>query len=217
MSSGLKKPPPPGSTTGRATPGATPSRSPSRATTPASPPANGVARTASRRGANGSPVSARAAVKKPAAPSSLSSSQTPQLDAEEEDLRIENAALVEDLKERLQKAESASEEFQKHVEVLQARLDEANKESVKLEDRLHEEEEKMEALENEKRETLRQRRELENIYEAERASVMKDKEEAQMREDEMQEVIQRLKDNLSQREPRPGVDEDGRLPRQCKI
>lgn len=162
-------------------------------------------------------MSARAAVKKPAAPSSLSNSQTTQLDAEEEDQRIENAALVEDLKERLQKAETASEEFQKHVEVLQSRLDDANKEQVKLEDRLHEEEEKMEALENEKRETLRQRRELENIYEAERASVMKDKEEAQTREDEMQEVIQRLKDNLShQRESRPGLDDEGRLPRQCK-
>ena len=44
------------------------------------------------------------------------------------------------------------------------------KEQGKLEERLHEEEERIEGLENDKRESIRQRRELEAIYEAERAA-----------------------------------------------
>ncbi|KAF2102231.1 hypothetical protein NA57DRAFT_20669, partial [Rhizodiscina lignyota] len=224
MSGPLKKPPPSGATpSGRtpsanptSNPGASPARSPSRTSTSASTPANGVARSRSVRGANGSPVSARAAVKRPAAPSGLSSSSTPSLDAaEEEDARIENAALVDDLKERLQKAEQVSEEFQRQVEVLQSKLDDAIKDQGKLEDRMHEEEERVEMLENEKRESQRQRNELERIFEAERVSVMKDKEDSQAREEELHEVIQRLKENLAQRDNRPGTDEDGRLARQC--
>lgn len=65
---------------------------------------------------------------------------------------------------------------------------------------MHEEEERVEILENEKRESVRQRRELEAIYEAERAAAMKEKEQAQAREDELQEVIQRLKDTLAERD-----------------
>ena len=136
------------------------------------------------------------------------------MEAAEEDARIENASLVGDLKERLQKTEAASEEFQKQIQVLRTRLDDALKEQGKLEDRIHEDEERVEMLENEKRESQRQRNELERIFEAERVTVMKDKEESQTREEELHDVIQRLKDNLAQRETRSGLDEDGRLPRQ---
>lgn len=62
-------------------------------------------------------------------------------------------------------------------------------------------------LENEKRDSVRQRRELEAIYEAERAAAMKEKEQAQAREDELQEVIQRLKDSMAERE-REGISSD---------
>jgi chromosome segregation ATPase len=121
--------------------------------------------------------------------------------------------LVDDLKEGLQKAEAASEEFRKQVEVLQTRLDDALKDQGKMEDRLHEEEERVEMLENEKRESQRHRNDLERIFEAERVSVMKDKEDSQTREEELHDVIQRLKENLAQKESRSG-SEDGRTPRQ---
>lgn len=123
---------------------------------------------------------------------------------------------MDDLKERLQKAELASEEFQKQALVLQTRLDDALKEQGKLEDRIHEDEERFEMVENEKRESQRQLNELERIFEAERVTVMKDKEESQSREEELEEVIQRLKENLAQKDARLGTDEDGRLPRQCE-
>ena len=59
---------------------------------------------------------------------------------------------------------------------------------------------------------MRQKREIETIYENERAATMKEKETTQVREEELQSIIQRLKDSLSQRESRPGTD-DGRSPR----
>lgn len=143
--------------------------------------------------------------------SNLSSSSTTS-DADD-DARAETVAILDDLKERLRKTETASEQFQKQAQVLQSRLDEALQEQGKLEDRLHESEEKLESLENEKRDALRQRREMESIYEAERSSMTKEREEMSNREEEMQTIIQRLKDSLSQRS---NVDEEGRISRRCK-
>jgi DNA repair exonuclease SbcCD ATPase subunit len=149
---------------------------------------------------------------------STSAAASPVDAAEDEDARAETAALIQELKERLQKAEAASEEYAKQVEVLQLRVDDALKEQANLEERVHEEEERTEGLENEKREALRQHRELEGIYEAERAQMMKEKEEAVTREEELHEIIQRLKDGLSQRELRPGNnEEEGRLSRTCEF
>lgn len=169
------------------------------------------------RTANGAPISARAAVKKPAGSSNLGTATS----ADDEDARIESSALIQELKERLEKVEQSSEEYRKNAEVLQSRLDDALKEQGKLEDKLHEEEERIEGLENDKKEALRQRRELEGIYEADRVASMKEKESTQAREEELQGIIQRLKESLSQRQSRPlsmvGGSEDGRLSRTSRI
>ncbi|KAI1085259.1 hypothetical protein F5B20DRAFT_575726 [Whalleya microplaca] len=148
-------------------------------------------RTRSIRG--GTPMSARAAAHR--ASSSLSISQT---NADNE-ARAETVALIDDLKDRLQKADATSEQHRKQAEVLQSRLDEALKEQAKMEERVHENEEQIETLCNEKRDSARQMREMEAIYEAERSSMMKEKEEMSNREEEMQAVINRLKDTLNQR------------------
>lgn len=97
------------------------------------------------------------------------------------------------------------------MQVLQSRLDEAVQEQNKLEDKVHEYEERVEALENEKRDALRQQREMESIYEAERSSMNKEREDMSNREEEMQSVIQRLKDSLNSRN-----DEELRIPRRCE-
>jgi septal ring factor EnvC (AmiA/AmiB activator) len=124
--------------------------------------------------------------------------------------------LIGDLKEQLQQAEHASEEYKKQIEVLQSRLDDAVQEQGKLEDKLHEEEERVEGLENDKREGIRQRRELESIYEAERAAAMKEREATQAREEEFQSILQRMRDSLSQKVSRPGPDE-GRISRTGRL
>ncbi|KAF1916145.1 hypothetical protein BDU57DRAFT_556414 [Ampelomyces quisqualis] len=188
----------------------TPARgsTPTRNSTPTTNGTGGVTSTRSvRSAANGAPISARAAVRKPAAPSHLSSGAS-QADTSDEEAKEEQAAYLHELKERLQKAETEAEERQKVVQVLNARLDEALLEQAKLEERAHEEEEKVESLENVKREITRQHRELEGIYEAERAQAMKEKEETLTREEELQETIQRLKEAMASKNGSSEGEED---------
>lgn len=134
--------------------------------------------------------------------------------AADEESRAETRAVLEELKERLKATEIKAEQFQKQAEVLQSRLDEALHEQGKLEDRLHESEEHLEALENAKRDAIRQKKEMEGIYEGERLAMMREREETANREEEMQTVIQRLKDSLAQRS---NVDEERRMSRTCKL
>jgi hypothetical protein len=189
-------------------------RTPTRGSTPATNGAGGAAKKgAARSGANGAPVSARASVRKPAAPSTLSSTAS-QADTSDDDAREEQAAYLHELKDRLQKAELEAEERKKTCEVLNARLDEALAEQAKLEERAHEEEEKVESLENVKREITRQHRELEGIYEAQRVQAMKEKEETQTREEELQETIQRLKETMASKNV-PSESEEDHVSRAC--
>lgn len=129
----------------------------------------------------------------------------------ESDARAETASAVEDLQQRLEKEEKLSEQHKKQIDVLQSKFEDAIKESAKLEEKVHEHEEQIETLRNEKREATRQIREMESIYESERSSILKEKEDMANREEEMQTVIQRLKDSLSQRN---NGDEEGRPSRQ---
>lgn len=173
------------------------------------------ARTRSFR--TGTPVSARAAAgsrKESPLPTTNGSSVE-----EEEAARAEKVAALDDLRERLAKAETASEEYRKQAEVLQARFDDVTKEQVKYEEKCHELEEQTEALSNEKRETTRKIREMEAIYEAERSSIVKEKEEMANREEELQMVIARLKDSLNQQkmvsEDEPRTSRSGKCLQPC--
>lgn len=105
---------------------------------------------------------------------------------------------MDDLRERLSKAEMSSEEYRKQAEVLQARFDDVTKDQIKYEEQCHELEEQAEALRNETREATRKIKETELIYEAERSSMVKEKEEMANKEEELQMVIARLKDQLNQ-------------------
>ncbi|KAH8670885.1 hypothetical protein BX600DRAFT_457743 [Xylariales sp. PMI_506] len=198
MSAATRKPPTTG--TSRVNDSIPASPSPSRqarASTPTSVP-NGAANntpTRNRSIRTGTPVSARAAAHR--ATSSLSISRT---NSDFDDAaRAETIALIDDLKSRLETADAASEQHRKQAEVLQSRLEEAMLEQSKLEERVHESEEQIETLRNEKRESARQIREMETIYEAEKSKILKEKEEMANREEEMQTVINRLKDTINQR------------------
>ncbi|KAI9690620.1 MAG: hypothetical protein M1820_009977 [Bogoriella megaspora] len=184
-------------------PAAGSTRSPSRnSNTSGVGAASTPARVRSIRGASGSPVSAKAAVRKAGIPSGLSSTTQVSDSEADEDARAELLSLVDDLKERLKKAEEASEEYRKQVEVIQSRLDESHKEQAKLEEKAHEDDERVEGLTNDRSKLIKQKRELEGIYEAERASWMKEKDEASAREDELQHSLQRVKENMMAREIR---------------
>lgn len=136
-------------------------------------------------------------------------------DPSEEDARAQNAALIEELKEQLQKAETASEQYRKQLGVLQMRLDEAISEQGKLEDQVHEKDSKIEALNSEIREHARQIRDLEQAHETERNAMLQDKEQQASREEELQATIQRLKESLAQKD-RINAEGERNMSRSCK-
>ena len=193
---------------GSSSPSRSHTRSPSAST-------NGLTRTPSGRS---TPVSARAAARKPGR-SNLSMSSVPKAnnnDPSDEEARAQNAALIEDLKEQLQKAESASEQYRKQLGVFQMRLDEAVSEQGKLEDHSHERDSKIEVLNGEIREHVRQIRDLEQSHEMERNAMLQEKEQQGSREEEMQATIQRLKDSMAQKDMRINADNDKNMSRSCK-
>ncbi|KAL4958528.1 hypothetical protein BDW69DRAFT_153769 [Aspergillus filifer] len=213
MSATPRKPGSPANTTkssaADSTTNGTPPRGHSRSPTTG---ANGVSRSPSLRGST--PVSARAAARKPGR-SNLSMSSVPKIPADpsEEEARAQNAALIEDLKEQLQKAETASEQYQKQLGVLQMRLDESITEQAKLEDQGHEKDGRLEALNGEIRDHVRQIRDLEQAHELERNAMLQEKEQQASREEEMQATIQRLKEAVAQKDMRIGTDGDKNVSR----
>ncbi|KAH8704837.1 hypothetical protein BGW36DRAFT_421428 [Talaromyces proteolyticus] len=168
---------------------------------------NGLHRTPSGRA---SPVSARAAARKPGR-SNLSVSSVPKMantDTSDDEARAQNAALIDDLKEQLQKAETASEQYRKQLGVLQMRLDEAVAEQAKLEDQAHEKESKIETLTTEIRDHARQLRDLEQAHDQDRTAMLQDKEQQASRVEELQGTIQRLKETIAQKDIRVNTDSD---------
>lgn len=136
----------------------------------------------------------------------------------EEDARLENAQLIDDLKRQLQKAETTSEQHQKQIANLQLRLDETLDDHGKLEEQGHEKDDKIQALRSEVREATRQRRELEASLETERNTMIREKEQQASREEELQSTIQRLNETMRQKEMRMQVEgERPNLSRSCKI
>ena len=131
-------------------------------------------------------------------------------EASEDDARAEHVSLMDELRSRVQKAETASEEYQRQLNLLQARLDESQQEQGQLEDRLHQSNRNIEDLESDRAQSARQRREMQDLYETERTSMLKDKAEQNAREVELTAANQRLKESLAQRENR-NIGEDSRI------
>ncbi|KAI9879751.1 MAG: hypothetical protein M1830_007376 [Pleopsidium flavum] len=222
MSAAIKKPPPPNTVGHR--PSINPSISPSHSSRGPSPSipstSTSMNRTRSVKGSNNTLTSARAVAKRPGAGASNLSNSNLSLasdNASEDDARAETVALIDELKSRLQKAETASEEYQRQLSVLQTRLDDAHNEQGKLEEQVHECHHRTVALEDENRESARRMRDMEGIYGSERVAMFKEKEEQDLKEEEMQSVIQRLKETLAQKDMRMSIEGDGRLSRSSSL
>ncbi len=113
---------------------------------------------------------------------------------------------MEELKSRVQKAETASEEYQRQLNLLQARLEESQQEQSQLEDRLHQSNGRIEELENDQSQAKRDKREIEDLYETERSAMMQDQAEQKAKVEGLQAANQRLKETLAQREARNSLE-----------
>ena len=117
--------------------------------------------------------------------------------------------------DRLLKAETASEEYQRQLSMLQTRLDESTLERGKLDENAHQSEGRIHDLEDENGRLIRQKREMETTFESERTAMARDKAEQKAREEDLVSVIQRLK--AVQKEQRVNGDENRELSANRKL
>lgn len=129
--------------------------------------------------------------------------------AYDDDSRAEHAQLVDDLKLQVQKAEIASEHYQKELEILQMRLNEVVIERNNLENQISEKDGEVEAVHAEFKDVMRRNKELEQAHYAEKAMLFKEQERQLHKEQELNGVIQRLNETIRQKEVRAQVDGDG--------
>lgn len=136
----------------------------------------------------------------------------------EENTRSENTALVENLKKSLKTAELIAEENQAQLAILQNRYDGLFKEHGALEDRLGDTTQKLGELEARRKDDSKSVRDMANLYESERTSMLRDREEASQREEELRRSVQRLKETMAGREMRFNIaaDSDRRSSRSGK-
>ena len=168
----------------------------------------------SSRGASAILRSARNNSKRVGAAANILSSVSDR--SSQDDIRDETMLIIDELKESLRKAETASEEYQRQLGMTQTRLDGVHLEQTTLEDRLHESSETIQELEAEKKEVSRRQREIESYYEVERNALMQEDVKHKIKHEELQATIRRLKDSLAQREIK-AHDDGGVLSRSCKL
>lgn len=134
-----------------------------------------------------------------------------------EEAKAETAAAIEDLKSRLQEAETKNTEQERQAFVLQSRLDEALHEQGKLEEKSNESLEAAESLRKENQDSTRRIRDLLNVQENDRITTMREREEATNREEELNGSILRLRESLIQRDHRRSIDGENMLSRAGKF
>ena len=186
----------------------TPVRPPSKSAGPSATDivqANGLASSPSVRKDN-TPLSARAAAARRAnniSSTGVGNSVTAESESEEV-ARAENTQLVVDLKDQLQKAENASDQYKKQVEILQLRLDDALKDQNSMEEDKYSQIQQVETLRAQIKEHTRERHEIDQVHEADQAALLKERAQQANKEEELQVVIRRLNETIKERETRFG-------------
>ena len=115
---------------------------------------------------------------------------------------------MENLKKSLKTADIMVEENQAQLSILQKKYDDLMKEHGKLEEQFGDTTQKLGELEAKRKEDSRSVREMANLYESERMSMLRDREEGNQREEELRRSIQRLKETMAGREMRFHVATD---------
>jgi chromosome segregation ATPase len=104
------------------------------------------------------------------------------------------------LRHSLKEAESSSEDYARQLAAAQSKADDLMTEQSRLEEQYQQSSDRVQELEFEQREAKRHAQEMERIYDGERNAMMRDREEAGGRENELKATIQRLKESIAERE-----------------
>jgi chromosome segregation ATPase len=126
----------------------------------------------------------------------MSAAYTPDQIEDDEDERNANAQLISDLKEQVQRAEQASEQYRKTIEQLQNRLDEATNEQTNAEERDFQRQTELDKLRAEVKELSRQKREAESSHESEKRMLLQERESLLGKDAQSQTIIARLNETL---------------------
>ncbi len=123
-------------------------------------------------------------------------------DSEDYAVNAHAAQMLDELKEELRKSVALVEDYRRQIHQLQSRFEEASQGQEKLELQIQERDGKIDELEVERKELLRQRRELEDTSNAERAFMTEEKKRMVDQERQLRATIQRLKDTVAQKTSR---------------
>lgn len=110
-----------------------------------------------------------------------------------------NNQLIADLKEQVERAEQASEHYRKQLEILQQRLDDSTDQQTAAEERDFSARTQIDKLAAEVKDSVRQRRDMEFMFESERNMLIQEKDRSVAREVELQSVVNRLTETLKTR------------------
>ncbi|KAK4948071.1 hypothetical protein LTR10_013125 [Elasticomyces elasticus] len=129
------------------------------------------------------------------------SNSSPAGDAEtgDEEAKSANAQLIADLKEQVDRAEQASEQYRRQLEVMQQRLDEVAAEQTTAEERDYQRQTDLDRLKAQIKDSERQYRELEVTYNEDKDTFLQERDRQARREAELQAVISRLNETLRTR------------------
>jgi chromosome segregation ATPase len=154
-------------------------------------------------------MSARAAARKPVSRTNTGlSGANKATDSGIEDLKAEHAQLIEEMRQQVQRAELASEQYQSELEVLQKRLQEVIGDRDNLEDQISQSHADAQASQEEARDLQRRSNQLEQDHQAEKAMMLKEQDERATKAQELQGIVQRLNETIRQKELRAQVDDD---------
>ena len=123
----------------------------------------------------------------------------PDLETEDEETKSANAQLIADLKEQVQRAEQASEQYRKQLEVMQKRLDDAATEQTTAEERDYQRQTEIDHLRVQAKDSVRQYRELQLAYEADKNTFDQERERQASKEADLEGKIRKLAEALRTR------------------
>ena len=130
--------------------------------------------------------------------------------------RAEHASTLDELRDRVRRAEVAAEDYQRQLHIMQEQLKDSTQDYGDLEEQLHESQLKVDNMEVKKLGWMREKNQLEKDFEAERIVFMAGQAEAQKRDEDMREKMKRLRENLARKEHRATMESSRPLSRSCK-
>jgi hypothetical protein len=119
--------------------------------------------------------------------------------SDDDEAKASNAQLIAELKEQVQKAEQASEQYHKQLEILQARFDEISGDTTAAEERAQQHQSTIVELQSMLKDSTRQKRESEQDHEVEKTLLLQERDRRVSKEEELQSVIQRLNETIRQK------------------